>query len=96
MSITNNVGRQRTIKFNIGYRVKKPKRKSERGTIFTHYSPKHITVKPTQYLLVNADADFGLPDRIRATIVNLPTVHGSGLKNYQTEDLTDNWTINSA
>ena len=47
MRITSNVVRQRTIKFNIGYRVKKRKRKNKAGKIFKLYSPKQITVKPT-------------------------------------------------
>lgn len=58
MRITSNVVPQRTIKFNIGYRVKKPKRKNKVGKIFKLYSPKQITVKRTQYLLANADIDF--------------------------------------
>lgn len=62
MEITNNVGRQRTIRFNFGYNIKKQKRKNEAGTIFKFYSPKHFANKSTQHLPVNVGVDVELPD----------------------------------
>ena len=37
MDVNNNVGHQGTIKFNVGLRVRKPKRKNEAGAIFNFY-----------------------------------------------------------
>ena len=76
--MNNSVGCQKTIKSNVGYRVKKTKTKNQAETIFQLYTPKHFNVNQTQYWLVNAGVDVELPEG--ATVVNFLTVFRSELK----------------
>ena len=80
MEINNNIERQKTIQFYVDYRIKKLEKKNDSRMIFKFY---YFTLKPTEHLLINAKIDFELPDRLRTTVVTLPSIRTTGLKSYQ-------------
>ena len=60
MEINNNLEQQRTVKFYVDYRIKKPKRKM---TVEQFSNSKHQNIL-TENLLVNAKIDFEEKERL--------------------------------